>query len=64
MCIKVLNENQTIFKGEADDFLFIQNNDSELEFFLNKLELMEYDKYFKFTNYNNEEFIIKKIVDK
>lgn len=49
MIIEVLDvfEN-TIFKGEAEVFLYCQNNDTELEILLDKLESM---CYYSFVNY-------------
>ena len=38
MQIKVENENDIIFEGDADDFLFENDSDMDLEIILNDLE--------------------------
>ena len=53
MLIDVLNVfGNSIYKGEAEDFLYNQNNDEELEILLDKLENM---CYHSIVNYNGFE---------
>ena len=50
MIIEVRKENNTLFNGEADDFLFMQDNDIELENLLDKMESMPYNSIVKFED--------------
>lgn len=51
MLILVECDNEKIFKGEADDFLYDHNNDEELEMILSEFEesndktMQTYDEY-------------------
>ena len=58
MIIEVRKENNTLFNGEADDFLFMQDNDIELENLLDKLESMPYNSIVRF-----EDLRIEKLLD-
>lgn len=58
MFIEVKNENEVIFNGEADDFLFMQDNDIELENLLDKLESMRYNSIIRY-----EDMLIEKLND-
>lgn len=56
MQIKVENETDIIFEGDADDFLFENDSDMDLEIMLNELENK---KDFSTVNaYNNEGDIV------
>lgn len=60
MYIWVKNSNlDIIFKGYADDFLFLNDNDSVLEYMLNVLERQK-DKKIQML-YDGEEITIYKI---
>ena len=56
MQIKVENENDVIFEGDADDFLIENDNDMDLEIILNDLE--EQDDYSAVDAYNNDGDIV------
>ena len=56
MQIKVENENDIIFEGDADDFLFENDSDMDLEIILNDLE--EQDDYSAIDAYNNDGEIV------
>lgn len=56
MQIKVENENDVIFEGDADDFLFENDSDMDLEIILNDLE--EQDDYSAVDAYNNDGDIV------
>lgn len=56
MQIKVENENDIIFEGDADDFLFENDSDMDLEIILNDLE--EQDDYSAVDAYNNDGDIV------
>ena len=58
MIIEVRKENNTLFNGEADDFLFMQDNDIELENLLDKLESKPYNSIVMF-----EDLRIEKLLD-
>ena len=58
MIIEVRKENNTLFNGEADDFLFMQDNDIELENLLDKLESKPYNSIVRF-----EDLRIEKLLD-
>lgn len=51
MLILVEQDNEQIFKGEADDFLYDHDNDEELEMILSEFEesndktMQTYDEY-------------------
>ena len=50
MIIEVRKENNTLFNGEADDFLFMQDNDIELENLLDNLDTMPYNSIIRFED--------------
>ena len=50
MIIEVRKENNTLFNGEADDFLFMQDNDIELENLLDNLDTMPYNSIIMFED--------------
>lgn len=50
MIIEVRKENNTLFNGEADDFLFMQDNDIELENLLDNLDTMPYNNIIRFED--------------
>ena len=50
MIIEVRKENNTLFNGEADDFLFMQDNDIELENLLDNLDTMSYNSIIRFED--------------
>lgn len=52
MQIKVENDLDIIFEGDADDFLYENDNDTDLEIMLNELE--EKKDFSKINAYNNE----------
>lgn len=56
MQIKVENENDIIFEGDADDFLFENDSDMDLEIILNDLE--EQNDYSAVDAYNNNGDIV------
>ena len=58
MIIEVRKENNTLFNGEADDFLFMQDNDIELENLLDNLDTMPYNSIIRF-----EDLRIEKLLD-
>lgn len=61
MQITVVDENmETIFEGDADDYLFDNDNDADLEILLNDLEAKK--DYASITTYNldGEEITITK----
>ena len=53
-------DDNLVFKGEADDFLFQNNNDIELETILEKLEYKNFGESVLVKN-NDERYIITKI---
>ena len=56
MQIKVENDLDIIFEGDADDFLFENDSDMDLEIMLNELE--EKKDFSKVNAYNNEGDIV------
>lgn len=56
MQIKVENDSDIIFEGDADDFLFENDSDMDLEIMLNELE--EKKDFSKVNAYNNEGDIV------
>ena len=58
MIIEVRKENNTLFNGDADEFLFMQDNDIELENLLDKLESKPYNSIVRF-----EDLRIEKLLD-
>ena len=43
MIIEIKSCDEVVFSGDADEFLFMQDNDIELENLLNKLESKPYN---------------------
>ena len=58
MEIEVRVDNEVVFNGDADEFLFMQDNDIELENLLDKLESKPYNSIVKF-----EDLRIEKLLD-
>lgn len=52
MQIKVENDLDIVFEGDADDFLYENDNDIDLEIMLNELE--DKKDFSKINAYNNE----------
>ena len=48
MIIEVRECDEVVFNGDADEFLFMQDNDIELENLLDKMESMPYNSIVKF----------------
>ena len=58
MEIEVRADNEVVFNGDADEFLFMQDNDIELENLLDKLESKPYNSIVRF-----EDLRIEKLLD-
>lgn len=58
-----VNEDVTIYQGDADDFLFSQLNDEELECQLNELEGMDVCDTVDYETLEGEVFTIEKDED-
>ena len=56
MEIEVRDNNEIVFTGYAEDFLFMKENDIELEILLDKLERKPYNSIIRY-----EEMEIKKV---
>lgn len=50
MRIEVRIDDEVIFSGLAEDYLFMNGNDTELELLLDKLESMPYNSIIKFED--------------
>ena len=50
MIIEVKSCDEVVFNGDADEFLFMQDNDIELENLLDKLESKPYNSIVRFEN--------------
>ena len=48
MIIEVRECDEVVFSGDADEFLFMQDNDIELENLLDNLDTMPYNSIVKF----------------
>ena len=57
MIIEVRECDEVVFNGDADEFLFMQDNDIELENLLDKLELMPYNSIVMFENVEIEKLL-------
>ena len=57
MIIEVKECDEVVFNGDADEFLFMQDNDIELENLLDKLELMPYNSIVMFENVEIEKLL-------
>ena len=58
MIIEVRECDAVVFNGDADEFLFMQDNDIELENLLDKLESKPYNSIVRF-----EDMRIEKLLD-
>ena len=50
MIIEVRKCDDVVFNGDADDFLFMQDNDIELENLLDSLDTMSYNSIIRFED--------------
>ena len=57
MIIEVRECDEVVFNGDADEFLFMQDNDIELENLLDKMESMPYNSIVKFENVEIEKLL-------
>ena len=57
MKIEVRVDDEVVFYGLAEDYLFINDNDVELELLLDKLELMPYNSIVMFENVEIEKLL-------
>ena len=57
MIIEVRKCDEVVFNGDADEFLFMQDNDIELENLLDKLESMPYNSIVMFENVEIEKLL-------
>ena len=61
MVILVEDDNEVLFEGDADDFLFYNEDDMDLEIILNKLDNMKMNSSVKALNSDGNEITITKI---
>lgn len=61
MVILVEDNNEVLFEGDADDFLFYNEDDMDLEIILNKLDNMKMNSSVKALNSDGNEITITKI---
>lgn len=61
MVILVEDNNEVLFEGDADDFLFYNEDDMDLEILLNKLDNMKMNSSVKALNSDGNEITITKI---
>ena len=57
MKIEVKIDDEVVFYGLAEDYLFVNDNDVELELLLDKLELMPYNSIVMFENVEIEKLL-------
>ena len=57
MKIEVKVDDEVVFYGLAEDYLFMNDNDVELELLLDKLESMPYNSIVKFENVEIEKLL-------
>ena len=57
MIIEVREYDEVVFNGDADEFLFMQDNDIELENLLDKLESKPYNSIVMFENVEIEKLL-------
>ena len=57
MKIEVKVDDEVVFYGLAEDYLFMNDNDLELELLLDKLELMPYNSIVMFENVEIEKLL-------
>lgn len=50
MIIEVRECDEVVFNGDADEFLFMQDNDIELENLLDNLDTMPYNSIIRFED--------------
>ena len=50
MIIEVRECDEVVFNGDADEFLFMQDNDVELENLLDNLDTMPYNSIIRFED--------------
>ena len=55
--IEVRECDEVVFNGDADEFLFMQDNDIELENLLDKLESKPYNSIVRFENVEFEKLL-------
>ena len=57
MKIEVKVDDEVVFYGLAEDYLFMNDNDIELELLLDRLELMPYNSIVMFENVEIEKLL-------
>ena len=57
MKIEVKVDDEVVFYGLAEDYLFMNDNDTELELLLDKLESMPYNSIVMFENVEIEKLL-------
>ena len=57
MKIEVKVDDEVVFYGLAEDYLFMNDNDVELELLLDKMESMPYNSIVKFENVEIEKLL-------
>ena len=57
MRIEVRVDGMLMFSGLAEDYLFMNDNDTELELLLDKMESMPYNSIVKFENVEIEKLL-------
>ena len=57
MIIEVRECDEVVFNGDADEFLFMKDNDIELENLLDKLESKPYNSIVRFENVEIEKLL-------
>ena len=57
MKIEVKIDDEVVFYGLAEDYLFMNDNDIELELLLDRLELMPYNSIVMFENVEIEKLL-------
>ena len=61
MNVIVLDGDEEIFNGSADEFLEENEYDTELESLLNNLDTMQIGESVEFTSYLGQTYVIEKI---
>ena len=57
MKIEVKVDDEVVFYGLAEDYLFMNDNDTELELLLDKMESMPYNSIVRFENVEIEKLL-------
>ena len=57
MKIEVKVDDEVVFYGLAEDYLFMNDNDTELELLLDKMESMPYNSIVMFENVEIEKLL-------